>query len=103
MSNLGVLVKGRVAIASPCGFQFDVWCHSLFEQLLMTVSLQVLCRGKSAVDLSGDHRPYGKAPSAVAELKRLKEAGCWVRGCPTSCLSRVAFRGGPLGSFAGLP
>ncbi|GAQ91260.1 hypothetical protein KFL_007530080 [Klebsormidium nitens] len=52
----------------------------------------VLCRGKSAVDLSGDHRPYGKAPSAVAELKRLKEAGCWVnhgRVCGTLAVSRA--------------
>lgn len=50
--------------------------------LLIRAALQVLCRGKSAVDLSGDHRPWGKAASAVAELKRLKEAGCWVRSAP---------------------
>eukprot|EP00243_Klebsormidium_subtile_P005049 TRINITY_DN1977_c0_g1_i1.p1 TRINITY_DN1977_c0_g1~~TRINITY_DN1977_c0_g1_i1.p1 ORF type:complete len:398 (+),score=41.68 TRINITY_DN1977_c0_g1_i1:78-1271(+) len=55
-------------------------------------SRAVLCRGKGAVDLSGDHRPYGKAPSAVAELKRLKEAGCWVnhgRVCGTLAVSRA--------------
>ncbi|KAL3681364.1 hypothetical protein R1sor_024320 [Riccia sorocarpa] len=55
-------------------------------------SRAVLSRNGKAVDLSGDHRPFGNSKTALAEIKRVKEAGAWVshgRLCATLSVSRA--------------
>ncbi|CAM6094503.1 unnamed protein product [Calypogeia fissa] len=41
-------------------------------------SRAVLSQGGKAVDLSGDHRPFGNSKTSVAEIKRIKTEGGWV-------------------------
>ncbi|EFN54425.1 hypothetical protein CHLNCDRAFT_36133 [Chlorella variabilis] len=57
-------------------------------------SRAVLCRGGRAVDLSTEHRVWGKTPGVMAEIERIESVGGWVddgrvcgvlavsRGCP---------------------
>ncbi|BBN15465.1 protein MpPP2C_PPH1 [Marchantia polymorpha subsp. ruderalis] len=55
-------------------------------------SRAVLSRGGKAVDLSGDHRPFGNSKTALAEIKRVKDQGGWVshgRLCATLSVSRA--------------
>ncbi|KAL2620549.1 hypothetical protein R1flu_000754 [Riccia fluitans] len=55
-------------------------------------SRAVLSRNGKAVDLSGDHRPFGNSKTSLAEIRRVKEAGSWVshgRLCATLSVSRA--------------
>ena len=61
-------------------------------------SRAVLCRGGRAVDLSGEHRVWGKTPEVQAEIARIEAVGGWVddgRVCGVLAVSRwVAVVGG---------
>ena len=55
-------------------------------------SRAVLCRGGVAVDLTTEHRVYGKSAAASAEASRVKEAGGWLddgRVCGVLAVSRA--------------
>ena len=55
-------------------------------------SRAVLCRGGAAVDLTTEHRVYGKSASASSEALRVKEAGGWLdngRVCGVLAVSRA--------------
>jgi serine/threonine protein phosphatase PrpC len=54
-------------------------------------SRAVLCRGGRAVDLSGEHRVWGKTPEVQAEIARIESVGGWVddgRVCGVLAVSR---------------
>lgn len=58
--------------------------ESLWSQRWTTPSsewawLQVLSRNGKAEDLTSDHRPFGRDKRSFAEIKRIQEAGGWVR------------------------
>lgn len=55
-------------------------------------SRAVLCRGGAAVDLTTEHRVYGKSAAASAEGERVKAAGGWLddgRVCGVLAVSRA--------------
>lgn len=41
--------------------------------------VQVLSRNGKAQDLTSDHRPFGRDKKSFLEVKRIQEAGGWVR------------------------
>ena len=56
-------------------------------------SRAVLCRGGRAVDLSTEHRVWGKTPGVMAEIERIESVGGWVddgRVCGVLAVSRCA-------------
>lgn len=55
-------------------------------------SRAVLCRGGRAVDLSTEHRVWGKTPGVMAEIERIESVGGWVddgRVCGVLAVSRA--------------
>lgn len=55
-------------------------------------SRAVMSRGGKAVDLSSEHRPYGKTSISVREIARIKDAGGWIydgRVCGILAVSRA--------------
>jgi hypothetical protein len=52
----------------------------------------VISRGGKAVDLSSEHRPYGKSSISSREMARIKDAGGWIhdgRVCGILAVSRA--------------
>lgn len=41
--------------------------------------MQVLSRNGKVEDLTPDHRPFGRDKKSFLEIKRIQEAGGWVR------------------------
>lgn len=55
-------------------------------------SRAVMSRGGKAVDLSSEHRPYGKSSISSREMARIKDAGGWIhdgRVCGILAVSRA--------------
>lgn len=55
-------------------------------------SRAVLCRKGTAIDLSTEHRVWGKTPGVVAEIERIESVGGWVddgRVCGVLAVSRA--------------
>lgn len=55
-------------------------------------SRTVISRAGKAEVVTGDHRPYGNNKSALAEIKRIREAGAWInngRVCGVLSVSRA--------------
>lgn len=53
----------------------------------------MLCRNGKAQDLTSDHRPFGRDKKSFLEVKRIQEAGGWVRNwCVRFNFNNAAFR-----------
>lgn len=82
MSSLQLIHERNIS------FEIFIHCHS---ELLLTRQEsdyehghgcgfeQVLSRNGKAQDLTSDHRPFGRDKKSFLEVKRIQEAGGWVR------------------------
>jgi hypothetical protein len=87
-----------MAYAWPLGVECPA--HAFHSALLLQAQLvvanvgdsrAVLCRKGTAIDLSTEHRVWGKTPGVVAEIERIESVGGWVddgRVCGVLAVSR---------------